>query len=84
MIPGYWMNETSGVLRPAVEAYLNRHPMTDAQISALRAYLRQWINAAGFIGIGVADLRGRIDSLTTRGAIDRWLKDAIDHGVDPL
>jgi hypothetical protein len=26
--PGYWMNETSGVLRPAIEAYLNHDELT--------------------------------------------------------
>lgn len=40
-VPGFWMNETSGVLRPAVEAYLRREPMTPNQIAAMRAYLRQ-------------------------------------------
>lgn len=41
--PGYWMNETSGVLRPAVEAYLNGTEMTPGQIVAMRGYLRQWV-----------------------------------------
>lgn len=26
--PGYWMNETSGVLRPAVKAYLEHDELT--------------------------------------------------------
>ena len=49
-IPGYWMYETSGVLRPAVGAYLRAEPMTDEQIAAMRAYLRlriaekEWID----------------------------------------
>ena len=25
MIPGYWTNETSGILRPAIEAYLDQN-----------------------------------------------------------
>ena len=37
--PGYWKHETSGVLRPAVEAYLGGGPMTGSQIAAMRAYL---------------------------------------------
>ena len=36
--PGYWMNEMSGALRPAVEAYLHDEPMTARQIAAFRAY----------------------------------------------
>lgn len=43
--PGYWMDETSGVLRPAVEAYLHGRDMTPEEIVAMRAYLRQWIMA---------------------------------------
>ena len=38
----YWMYETSGVLRPAIEAYFSGL-MTDQHIAAMRAYLRQWI-----------------------------------------
>jgi hypothetical protein len=79
--PGYWMHETSGVLRPAVEAYLNREPLSEADIAAMRAYLRQWI--AGFFG-GAADLAGRIDKLTSREAIEDWLDDATEIGIDPL
>jgi hypothetical protein len=78
--PGYWMNETSGVLRPAVEAYLNREPMSEGEIAAMRAYLRQWI--AGFFG--AADLAGRVDKLTSREAIEDWLDDATEIGIDPL
>ena len=32
--PGFWMNETSGVLRPAVLAFLNGGPMTAPDIAA--------------------------------------------------
>jgi hypothetical protein len=43
--PGYWLHESSGVPRPAVEAYLAGEPMAEAQIAAMRAYLRQWIGS---------------------------------------
>jgi hypothetical protein len=43
--PGFWMYETSGTLRPAVEAYLYNRPMTTGQITKMRQYLAQWINA---------------------------------------
>ena len=44
--PGNWRNETSGALRPAIEAYLQGGPMTEWQITANAAYLRQWVNAS--------------------------------------
>jgi hypothetical protein len=71
-MPGFWMNETTGVLRPAVEAYLNGDPMTGEQIAAMRAkdatdlwIFRQWL-------------------AITREAIAQWLDDADDASIDPL
>ncbi|MCA1452818.1 hypothetical protein I6F35_06235 [Bradyrhizobium sp. BRP22] len=81
-VPGFWMHETSGVLRPAVEAYLQQRPMSPEQIAAMRAYLRQWI-AAPLWG-DVDELRRDIDQLTDRAAIDHWLARAADVGIDPL
>jgi len=82
--PGYWMSETSGVLRPAVEAYLTQEPMTDEMIAAMRAYLRQWIMAPVWVGPQIDALRAGIDRLTTRPAISRWLDIALDENIDPL
>lgn len=82
--PGYWMNERSGVLRPAVEAYLNGKPMTDEQIAAMRAYLRQWIDAPCWKGPAVAFLRATIHCLTSRHNIVAWLAIAEEEGIDPL
>lgn len=82
--PGYWMNETSGVLRPAVEAYLSGDPMSEDHIAVTRAYLEQWIYAPVWAGAGIVDLRERVGGLTTREAISAWLGDALDAGTDPL
>ncbi len=81
--PRYWMYETSGVLRPAIEVYLDGGPMTEAQIAAMRAYLRQWI-VAPWKGSGIADLRRRIEELTSRPTIERWIDDALARDIDPL
>ena len=90
--PGFWMNETSGVLRPAVEAYLRLRDwgepgtpdMTPPQIAAMRAYLRQWIMAPAWRGPEVDELRASVHRLDSRAAIDAWLDRAIDAGIDPL
>lgn len=82
--PGFWMYETSGVLRPAIEAYLHGQPLTLQQIATMRAYLRQWIAAPGFIGPDIDDLRGRVDALTSLAAIHEWIDDAVSAGADPL
>jgi hypothetical protein len=83
--PGYWMHETSGVLRPAIVAYLNGEPLTDEHIAAIRHYLAQWIYAPGYDGgEGVGRLRNTIGGLKSRQAIDQWLDRALQVGIDPL
>lgn len=91
--PGYWMHETSGVLRPAVEAYLAGRPLSPLAIAALRAYFRQWIGARVWDAnphaspeerAQLAALRRRVDDLTSRAAIEAWLDDLAAAGLDPL
>jgi hypothetical protein len=91
--PGYWLYETSGVLLPAVAAYLERREMTPEQIAALRGYLRQWIDAPAWDAnphagdedrARLAALRADVDQLTSRTAIDSWIEKAIAEGLDPL
>jgi hypothetical protein len=82
--PGYWMDETSGVLRPAVEAYLSGCPLSSEHIGALRAYFRQWIVCGAWIGAGIQDLRRDVDSLMNRAAIAAWLDRALKQGIEPL
>jgi len=83
IVPGYWMNETSGVLRPAVEAYLRREPMTPNQIAAMRAYLRQWMQA-DWAGPMIDPLRSKIEEITTQANINEWMKMALRENIDPL
>jgi hypothetical protein len=82
--PGYWMWERSGVLRPAIAAYVRGGPLSADQIGALRAYFRQWIEAPCWQGEAIVELRRSIDGLTSRQAIAKWLDLATDEGVDPL
>jgi hypothetical protein len=83
--PGFWMDETSGMLRPAIEAFLHDRPMTDDQVAAMRAYLRQWIEADDWHeGLALDNLRASIDRLTSREAISQWLALAEQIGIDPL
>jgi hypothetical protein len=81
--PDFWMFETSGVLRPAVRAYLKDKPMTAKDIAAIRTYLRVWIFAPEFAG-DVEALRQAVDRLTSRKAIDDWLAIAREEWISPL
>ena len=91
--PGYWLYETSGVLRPAVEAYLGGKSMSPMAIAAMRAYLRQWIGAEVWDRnphmddaerAWLAGMRADIETLTSREAITAWLDRAEEEGIDPL
>lgn len=91
--PVYWRDEPSGALRPAVEAYLRGLPLAASEIAALRAYFRQWIFAevwdrnphARADDRALLDkLRLGVEGLTDRGAIELWLHDAAEFGLDPL
>lgn len=83
--PCYWMYETSGVLRPAVEAYLAGAAMSPKHVAAMRAYLRQWIAAPVWGGdADIRALRSGVDQLVDRRAIDRWLRLGEQAGIDPL
>jgi hypothetical protein len=90
-MPGYWMFETTGVLRPAVEAYVHGDPLTEAHIAALRAYCRQWIElfeppdgAPAAERRIIARLRLMVDGLVDRNTISVWLMQATNIGADPL
>lgn len=83
-IPGYWPNETSGVLVPVVRAYLEGVELDVAGVATMRAYLRQWIEAPAFVGADVDELRAAVDELVTTDDVRAWLERAVDAGVDPL
>lgn len=91
--PHYWLHETSGVLKPVVEAYLNNKTLSEQDIAILRQYLRQWIMWPGWdenphASEGhrqwLAMQRRLIDCLTSRATIEVWLAGAVEMGMDPL
>ena len=92
-VPGFWQDESSGRLAPAVMAYLEGGELDDQGIAILRAYFRQWIGATAWdqnphmtddTRAWLAALRADIDGLTSREAIADWLERAEAGGIDPL
>lgn len=75
------MNETTGVLRPVVEKYLQGGTLDAGEVATMRAYLRQWV-AGRFIG--TAALRVALDDVQTDADVRKWLAEALDVGIDPL
>jgi hypothetical protein len=80
--PVFWMRETGGRLEAAVWAYLEHDRLDEEQIALIRDYLRQWIEVMR--GPEIAALRARVEELTSRQALDRWMSDALRQGIDPL
>jgi hypothetical protein len=78
------MYETTGILAPVIEAYLHGRWLDKTAISVMRAYLRQWIMAPVWDGVGVDELRASVSLIRTRSDIQSWLDAALDEGIDPL
>lgn len=89
-VPRFWMQESSGVLHPVIEAYLHGDELDAAQVATMRAYLRQWVmspvwDANPFAEGGELDeLRAQVDTMQTREDVDSWLQRAMEAGIDPL
>lgn len=83
-VPGFWMKETSGVLQPAVIAYLKGDWLSQSQVVAIRAYLRQWMAADWKGGDLVGELRRDLDEIHTRSDIDAWVDKASEIAIDPF
>lgn len=82
--PGYWMNESTGVLAPAVRAYFDGVEMTGAQVWAIRAYFRQWMEKGNWQGPQAEALRDMVSDIRDRRDIDNWLRLAEQAEIDPL
>jgi hypothetical protein len=91
--PGYWQNESSGVLAPAVKRYLAGESLTLREIGLLRAYFRQWVDspvwdqsphqdAAGAEELSA--LRASAVAIETQKDLEQWVARAIEFGMDPL
>ena len=91
--PKYWLFESSGALRPAVEAFLHGRDLTEPQIVLLRAYVRQWIDSPVWDRNPAASpdsverlvqLRADVAAIATREALKAWRLRAIAEGIDPF
>lgn len=85
--PGYWMFETGGELRPAVERFIRGQHLSLRDIKLIRAYCCQWVGAPVWADNAAGDLerlRELARVLTNREAIEAWVQLAEDFGMDPL
>lgn len=85
--PGYWPNETSGVLVPVVTRYLNGEPLNAAQLRIMKSYIAQWVDAPVWRSAGgteLEELRAQVKRIETEAQLHAAIDAAIDLGMDPL
>lgn len=94
LAPKYWMDETSGVLRAVVRAYLNNpESLNGADVRVMVSYLYQWIASPVWdmnpqhdeVSLqALAFLRESVKRIRTGRDVSNWLLAALVHGIDPL
>lgn len=90
--PKYWKHETTGRLRPVIEAYYDGRQLTAIGCALLRAYLDQWIQSPvwdlppieAYYRAELAKLRRSVRALKTGLDIREWLSAANRIGIEPL
>lgn len=98
--PKLWLDETSGQLRPVVQAYYDGKGLTTVSIALLRAYLVQWVDSPVWdlrpeqhtvasvvendYRTELKRLRRSVRKLQTAAEIREWLIAAGELGIEPL
>lgn len=91
--PKYWMQETSGVLKPVIEKLLAFTDLTHRDIAVLRLYFQQWVDSPAWDANPHADdrsrrvlaeLRSKARTLRTSHDVMDWVAAATREGMDPL
>ena len=79
--PHFWMEETTGVLGDAVDAYMNGERLTPEQINVIKIYLRQFIERAKLSGAANKRLLlSKVDKLTKVSEIERFADEVSEYG----
>jgi hypothetical protein len=83
--PHFWMTEQSGRLEAAVDAYLNGDRLPPAALGLIKQYLRQYIERALMTGdANRGTLLRKIETLRDNRAIERFVDELAEYGVEPF
>lgn len=83
--PHFWMQETTGVLAEAVEAYLDSEPLTPRSVELIRLYLKQYLERAVLTGDAKrALLLQRAQTLSNAAAIEEFAEEVAEYGIEPF
>ena len=81
--PRFWMEEQTGVLEDAVEAYMEGDRLTVDQLRALKIYLKQFIERAPLAGDAKVHLLvQRLDRLRTTREIEDFADELAEFGAE--
>lgn len=83
MPPRFWMEETTGALNEAVDAYMNGERLSAEQINVIKVYLRQFIERAKLAGAANKRLLlSKIDKLSKVSEIERFADEVSEYGAE--
>lgn len=81
--PRFWMEETSGALNEAVDAYMNGEKLTTEQLNVIKLYLRQYIERAVLSSDANKKLLlSKIDKLKTTADVERYADEISEYGAE--
>jgi hypothetical protein len=81
--PRFWMEETTGALGDAVDAYMAGERLSAEQLDAIKTYLRQFIERAVLSGDANKKLlASKIEKLKTTADVERFADEASEYGAE--
>lgn len=81
--PRFWMEEQTGVLAPAVEAYLDGERLNTAQVEVIKVYLKQYVERAMLTGgANKPGLVRKIDKLKSSADLERFADEVAELGAE--
>jgi hypothetical protein len=81
--PRFWMEEQTGALAAAVEAYMNGEAMQPDQMELIRVYLRQYLERAVIAdNANRKQLLSRIERLRQTRDLERFADELSEYGIE--
>ena len=81
--PRFWMEEQTGVLEDAVQAYMEGERLKPNQLRALKSYLKQFVERAPLAGDAkVHLLLQRIERIKTTRDVEAFADELAEYGAE--
>ncbi len=81
--PRFWMEEQTGELSDAVETYMRGDPLRQAQLTAIKTYLKQFIERAPLTGdANVGVLLRKLERVRTTRELENFADEAAEFGAE--